>query len=238
VKIRPGDVFSREKLNESTKAITDKLGAQGYAFANVNAAPELDKEKRQVAFTIFVDPGKRTYVRRDQHHRQLPRRATRSFGRRCARWKAPGTTPSGSSFARADRSHRLLQRGQRRNAAGAGNHRPGGRECQRWPRNRPATSRSVLATRVPRKWSSRDRSRSPTSSAAASIPGPAGQHRQAEPHARESTIPIRISRLTGSARASTCITASSTRLRWAMRSSPSRPAAASASVFRSTRRRR
>jgi outer membrane protein insertion porin family len=64
VKIKPGDVFSREKLNESTKAISDKLGAQGYAFANVNAAPELDKEKRQVAFTIFVDPGKRTYVRR------------------------------------------------------------------------------------------------------------------------------------------------------------------------------
>ena len=64
VKIKAGDVFSREKLNESTKAIGDKLGAQGYAFANVNAAPELDKEKRQVAFTIFVDPGKRAYVRR------------------------------------------------------------------------------------------------------------------------------------------------------------------------------
>ena len=64
VKVKPGDVFSREKLNESTKAISDKLGAQGFAFANVNAAPELDKEKRQVAFTIFVDPGKRTYVRR------------------------------------------------------------------------------------------------------------------------------------------------------------------------------
>jgi outer membrane protein insertion porin family len=64
VKIKPGDVFSREMLNESTKAISDKLGAQGYAFANVNAAPELDKEKHQVAFTIFVDPGKRAYVRR------------------------------------------------------------------------------------------------------------------------------------------------------------------------------
>lgn len=64
VKIKPGDVFSRERLNESTKAISDRLGAQGYAFANVNAAPEVDKEKRQVAFTIFVDPGKRAYVRR------------------------------------------------------------------------------------------------------------------------------------------------------------------------------
>ena len=57
MKIKPGDVFSRESLNESTKAISDKLSAKGYAFANVNAAPELDKEKRQVAFTVFVDPG-------------------------------------------------------------------------------------------------------------------------------------------------------------------------------------
>ncbi|HNI73182.1 MAG TPA: outer membrane protein assembly factor BamA [Accumulibacter sp.] len=64
VTIRAGEVFSREKLNESTKTISEKLGAQGYAFANVNAAPEIDKEKRQVAFTIFVDPGKRVYVRR------------------------------------------------------------------------------------------------------------------------------------------------------------------------------
>jgi outer membrane protein insertion porin family len=40
------------------------LGKEGYAFANVNASPEIDKEKRKVAFTIFVDPGKRVYVRR------------------------------------------------------------------------------------------------------------------------------------------------------------------------------
>jgi outer membrane protein insertion porin family len=64
MKIKPGDVFSRENLNESTKAISEKLSAKGYAFANVNAAPELDKDKRQVAFTVFVDPGKRAYVRR------------------------------------------------------------------------------------------------------------------------------------------------------------------------------
>ncbi|UCV06595.1 outer membrane protein assembly factor BamA [Dechloromonas denitrificans] len=64
VTVKPGDVFSRERLNESTKAIGDRLGKQGYAFANVNASPEIDKEKRKVAFTIFVDPGKRVYVRR------------------------------------------------------------------------------------------------------------------------------------------------------------------------------
>ena len=64
VSVRPGEVFSREKLNQSTKAITDRLGAEGYAFANVNAAPEINSEKRLVDFTIFIDPGKRVYVRR------------------------------------------------------------------------------------------------------------------------------------------------------------------------------
>ncbi|MCE1171135.1 MAG: outer membrane protein assembly factor BamA, partial [Azovibrio sp.] len=64
VPLKPGQVFSREELNNTTKRITDRLSDQGYAFANVNASPELDKEKKQVAFTIFVDPGKRVYVRR------------------------------------------------------------------------------------------------------------------------------------------------------------------------------
>jgi outer membrane protein insertion porin family len=64
VQVKPGEVFSREKMTETTKAISERLGNEGYAFANVNAAPELDKEKRQVAFTVFIDPGRRVYVRR------------------------------------------------------------------------------------------------------------------------------------------------------------------------------
>ncbi len=64
ITIRPGDVFSREKLTESSKSIGDRLGNEGYAFANVNAVPELDKEKHQAAFTFFIDPGRRVYVRR------------------------------------------------------------------------------------------------------------------------------------------------------------------------------
>lgn len=64
ITIRPGDVFSREKLTESTRKIGDRLGNEGYAFANVNAVPELDKEKHQVAFTLFVDPGRRVYINR------------------------------------------------------------------------------------------------------------------------------------------------------------------------------
>ncbi len=64
IQFKPGDVFARKKLTESVKLITDRLGDEGYAFANVNAAPELDHEKRQTAFTFFIDPGKRVYVRR------------------------------------------------------------------------------------------------------------------------------------------------------------------------------
>ncbi|MCC8996605.1 MAG: outer membrane protein assembly factor BamA [Nitrosomonas sp.] len=62
--LKPGDVFARQKLTESIKTITDRYGDDGYAFANINANPELDYEKREAAFTFFIDPGKRVYVRR------------------------------------------------------------------------------------------------------------------------------------------------------------------------------
>jgi outer membrane protein insertion porin family len=64
LKLRKGDVFSREKLTESTKLMVDRLGNDGYAFANVNPVPEADREKGEVAFTLYVDPGRRVYVRR------------------------------------------------------------------------------------------------------------------------------------------------------------------------------
>ncbi len=64
VRIKPGETFSRAQLTESTKLISDRLGNDGYAFANVNAIPAIDKQKQQVAFTFFIDPGRRVYVNR------------------------------------------------------------------------------------------------------------------------------------------------------------------------------
>src|SRR3954469_3775137 len=64
LQLKPGDVFSREKLAGTTKAISERLGNEGYAFANANAVPEIDKDKRTVAFNIVIDPGRRVYVRR------------------------------------------------------------------------------------------------------------------------------------------------------------------------------
>ena len=64
IKINPGDVFSRRKVTESVDRISSLLGDQGYAFANVNTAPEMDDEAYEVSLGFFVDPGKRVYVRR------------------------------------------------------------------------------------------------------------------------------------------------------------------------------
>jgi outer membrane protein insertion porin family len=64
IRIKPGEVFSRERLTESNKLIADRLANDGYAFANVNAVPDIDRGKQQVSFTFFIDPGRRVYVRR------------------------------------------------------------------------------------------------------------------------------------------------------------------------------
>ncbi|RPH45399.1 MAG: outer membrane protein assembly factor BamA [Burkholderiales bacterium] len=62
--VREGDVFNGQRLAESTRAMTEIFGSIGYAFANINAIPEVDREKRTVFFNITVDPGRRAYVRR------------------------------------------------------------------------------------------------------------------------------------------------------------------------------
>ncbi len=59
-----GDIFSRKELTQSSKRITDALGDNGYAFANINPIPKLDEENLQVALNYYIDPGKRVYIRR------------------------------------------------------------------------------------------------------------------------------------------------------------------------------
>jgi outer membrane protein insertion porin family len=64
LEVESGDTFSRSRITRSANAISDRLGDEGYAFANVNPIPELDEDNRTVALTFFVDPGQRVYVRR------------------------------------------------------------------------------------------------------------------------------------------------------------------------------
>lgn len=62
--LRKGQTFSGDRLTESTRRISERLGNFGYAFANVNATPDIKRDTREVAFTFIIDPGKRVYVRR------------------------------------------------------------------------------------------------------------------------------------------------------------------------------
>jgi outer membrane protein insertion porin family len=61
--LRAGDLFSAQKLQDSTKALVDTLGEYGYAFATVNAQPEIDAQHHTVALNLAVTPGHRVYVR-------------------------------------------------------------------------------------------------------------------------------------------------------------------------------
>ena len=64
VNIRVGEFFSRKKLTESTGKISDRLGDDGFAYAVVKAVPDVGREKGEVDFTLFIDPGRRVYVKK------------------------------------------------------------------------------------------------------------------------------------------------------------------------------
>jgi outer membrane protein insertion porin family len=64
IQVKPGDVYSRGLLQASAKDISERLGVEGYAFANINAVPEIDRVNNTVGFTFFVDSGRRVYVRK------------------------------------------------------------------------------------------------------------------------------------------------------------------------------
>src|SRR3569833_3764969 len=64
ISVAPSDIFSRIEGTESAARIYERLGKEGYAFANINPSPDGDRERRTVKLTFFVDPNKRVYVRR------------------------------------------------------------------------------------------------------------------------------------------------------------------------------
>ena len=64
LELERGATFSQADITRASDRIRERLGAEGYAFTNVNPIPELDEESRSVDITFFVDPGSRAYVRR------------------------------------------------------------------------------------------------------------------------------------------------------------------------------
>lgn len=64
VKIEPGEPYNADQVAETTKAFIDYFGTFGFAFARVEAVPEIDRSNNRVAFVIQADPSRRAYVRR------------------------------------------------------------------------------------------------------------------------------------------------------------------------------
>ncbi|WP_313299625.1 outer membrane protein assembly factor BamA [Diaphorobacter sp.] len=64
VTVRPGEPYNADKVAETTKAFTDHFGNFGFAFAKVEAVPEIDHENDRVALVLRAEPSRRAYVRR------------------------------------------------------------------------------------------------------------------------------------------------------------------------------
>lgn len=64
VNIRVGEAYNADQVAETTKAFTDYFGNFGYAFAKVEARPDIDRVNNRVAFVILANPSRRAYVRR------------------------------------------------------------------------------------------------------------------------------------------------------------------------------
>ncbi len=64
VTIRPGEPYNADQVAQTTKAFGDYFGKFGYAFANVEARPEIDRATNRVEFTLLAEPSRRAYVRR------------------------------------------------------------------------------------------------------------------------------------------------------------------------------
>lgn len=62
--IKPGSIVDQGEINKVSDALKNKLGVYGYAFAAVNPVPDIDNDKKTVAYTFFIDTGKKIYVRK------------------------------------------------------------------------------------------------------------------------------------------------------------------------------
>ena len=62
--IRAGEPYRAAAVTGTTKNFTDRFATFGYAFAQVEARTEIDRDKGQVAVVLVANPQRRVYVRR------------------------------------------------------------------------------------------------------------------------------------------------------------------------------
>lgn len=66
--LEPGELFSRKKLMATQTRMVQRLGDDGYAFADVNPVPVVNEKDKTVMITFYVNPKKQVYVRRINFH--------------------------------------------------------------------------------------------------------------------------------------------------------------------------
>ncbi|KAF1043403.1 outer membrane protein assembly factor BamA [Xylophilus sp.] len=64
ITIQPGEPYNADQVAQTTKAFTDYFANFGFAFARVEARPEIDRVNNRVSFVLQADPSRRAYVRR------------------------------------------------------------------------------------------------------------------------------------------------------------------------------
>jgi outer membrane protein insertion porin family len=64
VKIKPGEPYNADQVTATTKAFTEYFGNFGFAFARVEAVPDIDRTTNRVALVLHAEPSRRAYVRR------------------------------------------------------------------------------------------------------------------------------------------------------------------------------
>jgi outer membrane protein insertion porin family len=64
VAVRPGEPYRVEDVSTTTRAMIDRFGTFGYAFAKVEARPDIDRAKGLVSIALVAEPARRAYVRR------------------------------------------------------------------------------------------------------------------------------------------------------------------------------
>jgi hypothetical protein len=173
VLVKPEQTFSRRLLEISSDSITATLGNVGYAFAQVNTIPDIDRENKAVGVNLQVVPGPRVNVRQivfkgnTRTADEVLRREMRQFE---GAWYSLQDPPAGAGLLRNRRCRnpagRRQQRRSRRGLHPQGNHlgqlrvrpgllaaerpdHPGAGVAEQLPRHRQSRRGAGAAQRLP-----------------------------------------------------------------------------------------
>ncbi len=63
VTIRAGEAYNADLVTQTSKTFSDYYGNFGFAFARVEARPEIDRSNNRVSLVLYGEPSRRAYIR-------------------------------------------------------------------------------------------------------------------------------------------------------------------------------